>query len=156
MTVAIIKIKPVHPDARMPERKSDRAAAYDCAAVGIPGGSLTIPPGGFATVGTGLSCEFPSGWCLKVFSRSGHGFKLAVSLSNSVGLIDEDYTGEIQLSLRNDGSEPFVVRDGDRVAQLKFEKTDPVELLWWTDALHETARGANGFGSTGVAAEGSA
>lgn len=151
MTAQDIKIKPVHPDARMPERQTDRSAAYDLAAVGISGGSITIAPGGFATVRTGLACELPGDWCIKVFSRSGHGFKLAVSLSNSVGLIDEDYTGELMVSLRNDGPAPFEVRNGDRIAQMKFEKTDPVNLIWWTDDLRETTRGANGLGSTGVA-----
>jgi len=63
--------------------------------------------------------------------------------------VDEDFTGEIMVCLRNDGRYQFMVSNGDRIAQLRFERNESVELAW-TDQLAETARGAGGFGSTGV------
>jgi len=84
-----------------------------------------------------------------VFPRSGNAFKYGISLTNAVGVIDSDYTGEIQVLLQNlDTTEPFVVKKGDRVAQLLFMPVMQARLEI-VDELEKTERGAGGFGSTG-------
>jgi dUTP pyrophosphatase len=83
-----------------------------------------------------------------IFSRSGHGFKNDVRLSNCVGVIDSDYRGEVQIKLSNDGGDHFTINNDDRIAQAMLVKLPWVELIE-VDELSETARGTNGFGSTG-------
>jgi dUTP pyrophosphatase len=110
---------------------------------------LTVPPGGRAAVPTGLAMALPSrDYVALVFSRSGHGFKQGVALANSVGVIDADYRGEISVGLINRGDEPFVVRDGDRIAQLAVLPVCRAALSW-AEELPVTERGSGGFGSTG-------
>jgi len=122
----------------MPQRKSRGAAAYDVQCiVNAPAGQAIVPPGGTIILGTGLAVEMPPRWCIKALSRSGHGFKLDVSLSNSVGLMDEDFRGELLIKLRNDGCDPFPVKTGDHVAQFLFEPVYDVALVW-ADELSAT------------------
>lgn len=141
----------LHPAARLPARATSGAAAFDvCAIVETPTGRAEVDPyGGTLVIRTGLAVEMPPRWCIKALSRSGHGFKFDVSLANSVGLIDEDYRGEIFLKLRNDGPVILPVETGDRIAQFLFERVEDVDVVW-ADALSQTARGAGGLGSTGV------
>lgn len=148
-TIPTFKVKKLHPAARMPERATSGAAAFDvCAIVQSDIGRESVIPKGTLIVGTGLAFECPPGWCIKVLSRSGHGFKFDVSLANSVGLIDADYRGEVMVKLRNDGSSLMPVETGDRIAQLLLERVEDVRLEW-AEELGATARGAGGFGSTG-------
>jgi dUTP pyrophosphatase len=84
-----------------------------------------------------------------IFSRSGHGFKDALRLSNCVGVIDSDYRGEVMVSLRADGEACPKIRTGDRIAQAMILPVPAVEFEEVED-LTETARGAGGFGSTGA------
>ena len=143
-----LKVRRTRPGAKLPCRATAGAAAYDlCACLEK---DVVIPAGGYAAVPTGIAIELPDESCVAlVFSRSGHGFKKGVTLTNSVGVIDSDYRGEIAVSLVNQGAEPFTVADGDRIAQLMLTRclALPVEE---TDALGDTARGAGGFGSTGT------
>ena len=80
--------------------------------------SITVSPGNQVIVRTGLAVEVPPGWVLAIYSRSGHGFKDSVRLSNAVGQIDSDYRQEVMVALHNDSNEERTVRHGDRVAQL--------------------------------------
>lgn len=102
-------------------------------------------------VQTGLAVEIPEGHVLMIHSRSGHGFKHSTRLSNVVGILDQDYRGEIKvrLSRDNSGSDPVLhVNNGDRIAQaivLPYPKVK-FEVV---DELSETVRGEGGFGSTG-------
>lgn len=108
-----------------------------------------VYPGKAHTFGTGLSFEMPNNHAMLVFSRSGHGFKHHIRLSNCVGVVDSDYRGEVRVSVHNDGEQPFVVNTGDRFAQaiiLSF-KQQSFEVV---KDLTPTKRGASGFGSTGV------
>ena len=85
---------------------------------------------------------------LKVFSRSGHGFKSGIRLGNGTGIIDSGYRDSVKVKLHNDGKEPFTVRDGDRIAQALIQ---PVPLVTFevVDELAESERGLGGLGSTG-------
>lgn len=100
-------------------------------------------------VKTGLFLEIPVGYECQVRPRSGLALKKGISVLNSPGTIDADYRGEVGVILVNLSSEPFVIEDGERIAQLVFAK---VEQASWeeVDELTTTDRGAAGFGSTGV------
>ncbi len=110
---------------------------------------LAIGPGERALVPTGLVLELPDGCEGQVRPRSGLALRHGVTLLNSPGTIDPDYRGEVQVLLVNLGGEPFVVRRGERIAQLvvaRFERVDWDEV----EALGASARGSGGFGSTGT------
>lgn len=142
-----LKVKLLRPNARLPLRASDGAAAYDLYAA--VDDKVTIAPGQLANIPIGIAIEpcVPNAVAL-IFSRSGHGMKHGVSLVNSVGVVDADYRGEIQVGLVNHGSEPFTVCPGDRIAQLMLVHFVPLDIVE-SDTLSDTARGAGGFGSTG-------
>lgn len=116
------------------------------AAVDAP---LVIAPGGRALVPTGLAVAIPPGYELQVRPRSGLALKHGITLPNSPGTVDSDYRGELQVIVMNAGAEAFTVERGMRIAQAVLA---PVVQLQWreVDRLDETARGAGGFGSTGV------
>lgn len=109
---------------------------------------LTIYPGSRALLPTGLHFEIPVGYQISARPRSGLAFKSGIDLTNSVGLIDSDYRGEVMVGIINRGNEPVDITDGDRVCQILLEKVNKIE---WelTDTLSETDRGVGGFGSTG-------
>lgn len=111
---------------------------------------IIIPPGGRAKITTGIAIQIPHANIVGlVFARSGNAWKYGVTLANAVGVIDSDYTGEIQVLISNmDNEHPFTVKDGDRIAQLVFMPVMQVQLVE-VDALTETERGEGGFGSTG-------
>lgn len=135
-----------HPLAQLPSYESRGAAAADIRSVE----NAYIPPGCTAVVGTGLKPEIPEGYVALIYSRSGHGFKNDVRLSNCVGVIDSDYRGEIKVKLVNEGNAPFPVLACDRIAQMMIvpaiQATFEVQ-----ENLTSTVRGENGFGSTGRA-----
>lgn len=144
---SLLKVKRLRANAKLPLRASDGAAAYDlCAALDS---EMTIAPGGFASVPTGIAIELADDSLVAlVFSRSGHGIKKGVSLTNSVGVIDSDYRGEVCVGMINHGAEPFIIADGDRIAQLLVTYTFALDIVE-VDDLSDTVRGAGGFGSTG-------
>lgn len=114
---------------------------------------LVISPGHIVKISTGMAIELPHvGVGAFVFARSGLASKYGLSLVNGVGVIDSDYRGEVQVAIINQGPEPFVVKDGDRIAQMVFL---PVLIGEFevVDHLENTSRGSGGFGSTGVAGE---
>ena len=100
-------------------------------------------------VPTGIAIELPQNVVALVFPRSGLASKHGISLTNSVGVIDSDYRGEIICLIKNDSDEDFTVKPGDRIAQLGFF---PVYQVEWEEVsdLSSTQRGTGGFGSTGV------
>ena len=103
-----------------------------------------------ATVGTGLAVEIPQGCVGLVFPRSGLASKHGITLSNSVGVIDSGYRGEIGATLLNQSDETTTLDAGTRVCQLIVMPFVPCELVP-CEELTETERGAAGFGSTGIA-----
>ncbi len=112
-------------------------------------GPLTIAPGGRARVPTGIKIALPEGFEAQVRPRSGLAHRHGVGVLNAPGTIDADYRGEISVILVNLGADPFVVTRGMRIAQLVVA---PVARIAWreTAELPETARGADGYGSTGL------
>ncbi len=111
---------------------------------------MTLEPGARATVGTGLAVEIPQGCVGLVFPRSGLASKHGITLSNSVGVIDSGYRGEIGATLLNQSDETTTLDAGTRVCQLIVMPFVPCELVP-CEELTETERGAAGFGSTGIA-----
>jgi len=108
----------------------------------------SLAPGERRLVPTGFAIALPPGYEAQVRPRSGLAIKHGVTCLNSPGTIDCDYRGEVQVILINHGQEPFVIRRGERIAQMLIA---PVTRAAWREAetLEETARGAGGFGSTG-------
>lgn len=148
-----VKIAMLDPKAILPEYATEGAACFDLhalAEVDQPGCDCGLPVEffGAVTFRTGLAFEISAGYVLKVYSRSGHGFKHDVCLANSVGVIDSDYRGEVLVRLTNHGDQPFTVNRGDRIAQAMLIAVPRVEFQI-VDTLSDTARGAGGFGSTG-------
>ena len=142
-----IQIKKLRDHAQMPTRGSSAAAGYDLYA--CLDGEVTIAPHTTEKIGTGLSVAVPDGYFGAVFARSGLASKQGLRPANCVGVCDADYRGEYIVALHNDSDEPRIVAPGDRIAQLVIMPFLPAEFEE-VDALDETARGAGGFGSTGV------
>ena len=112
-------------------------------------GPLSIAPGGRALVPTGIKIALPEGFEAQVRSRSGLAHRHGVGVLNAPGTVDADYRGEISVIMVNLGADPFVVTRGMRIAQLVVA---PVARIAWreTAELPETARGTDGYGSTGL------
>jgi len=109
-----------------------------------------IPPGERALIPTGICIAIPTGYAGFVQPRSGLALKHGISIVNTPGLIDSKYRGEIGVILINTNkSEPFLIKKGDKIAQLIIQKVETVEFNV-VDELDETVRGTGGFGSTGV------
>jgi dUTP pyrophosphatase len=109
---------------------------------------MTLSPGAWALVPTGLSIALPEGYEAQVRPRSGLAVKHGVTVLNAPGTIDCDYRGEVKVPLINHGQQDFVISRGDRIAQMVIA---PVTRIAWheVDVLDETARGVGGFGSSG-------
>lgn len=110
---------------------------------------ITLAPGEFQLVKTGLFVALPEGTELQVRPRSGLAFKHGVTVLNAPGTIDADYRGEIGVLLINHGAQPFQLEHGERIAQLVLAR---YERVVWNEVqvLSETDRGAGGFGHTGT------
>lgn len=109
--------------------------------------SAELRPGVPVRVPTGLAIELPPGFEAQVRPRSGLAFNHAITLPNAPATIDPGYRGEIQVILLNLGTEPYRVQRGDRIAQLVISRYERVE--WDEGELADSARGDNGFGSSG-------
>ena len=134
----------------MPAYATDGSAAVDLRAAIDEGTTVVIEPGERALIPTGLAISHESKNVVAIVAaRSGLAIKKGICLSNSIGVIDSDYRGEICVGLFNTSKEPFTVCRGDRIAQMMFMPVYQAKLLE-VASLDETARGAGGFGSTGV------
>ncbi len=133
-------------DIPLPSYSTDGSAGADIRAA--LEGELTIEPGKVAMVPTDLMVEIPSGYEIQVRPRSGLAAKYGIGVLNSPGTIDSDYRGEVKVILFNFSDEPFVVKRGDRIAQLVLSKYYKMEITE-TDKLNDSDRGAGGFGHTG-------
>lgn len=132
-----------------PEYATPGSAAVDLKAAIEEGEEKILLPGERALIPTGVSIEPESADVVAIVAgRSGLGIKAGVTLSNGIGVIDNDYRGEICVGLINHGSEPFKVTRGDRIAQLFFLPVYAANFLP-VEELSDTQRGAGGFGSTG-------
>jgi dUTP pyrophosphatase len=129
---------------------SESAAGLDLAALNEPReAEVTLAPGGRALIATGLAVALPPHCEAQVRPRSGLAWKHGVTVLNSPGTIDADYRGEVKVLLINHGPEPFVVRSGDRIAQLVVAEVVRVRCEDRA-VLEDTPRGAGGYGHTGT------
>ena len=131
----------------IPAYQTRGAAGLDlCAAVRDP---ITLNPGARELIPTGLAMAIPEGYEGQVRPRSGLALRHGVSIVNAPGTIDSDYRGEVQVLLVNLGTQAVDIGPLDRIAQLVIAPVTRAEVELVTE-LGETARGANGYGSTGV------
>ena len=155
-----IKIKALHQNAVLPTYATDGSGAFDLYAATVDNSAVLGKHVGTSRpllCGTGLAFQIPADHVMLIFSRSGHGFKHGVRLSNCVGVIDSDYTGEVMVQLAQDDrfdketwdSVSTFISPGERVAQA-IVIPRPACTFEWADDLDKTGRGAGGFGSTGA------
>lgn len=137
-----LKIKKLHPDAKMPSYAHHGDAGFDLFAIE----SVTIPVGGRVLVGTGIAMEIPDGYVGLIWDKSG----LAVNhgLKTLGGVIDAGYRGEIKVGVVNLSDEDYTITVGHKVAQMLIQKVERAEIIEITE-LSGSVRGHKGFGSTG-------
>ena len=135
-------------DLPLPAYETPDAAGMDLRAAVPDGEPLVLAPGARTAVPTGLAFALPRGFEGQVRPRSGLALKSGITQLNTPGTIDADYRGEVKVILINHSTEDFVIRRGDRIAQLVIAPV--VQGVWQeVEMLDETVRGAGGFGSTG-------
>lgn len=150
-----VKVKKLHPDAKLPTYGSEYAAGADLyACIDRVDGPITnfyeIPPHETVKISTGIAMEIPRDKFGAIYARSGLSTREGLRPANCVGVIDSDYRGEIIVALHNDSEEVRTVSHGDRIAQIIFQYSDrPIDGFEEVEELSETVRGAGGFGSTG-------
>lgn len=132
----------------LPAYQTAEAAGLDLMAAVPDNEPMTLAPGQYVLVPTGLAIALPAGHEAQVRPRSGLAAKHGVTVLNSPGTIDADYRGEIKVILINHGAAPFVVKRGERIAQMVIAPVVQAALVPVT-TLSATDRGAGGFGSTG-------
>ncbi|HTY58774.1 MAG TPA: dUTP diphosphatase [Bacteroidota bacterium] len=146
ITVEITRVAGAKDDVPLPSYATEGSAGMDvCASVE---GELVLKAGSTTLVPTGFAIALPAGYEAQIRPRSGLAVKHEIGIMNSPGTIDSDYRGEVKIILTNFGANDFVVRRGDRIAQMVIARYARVE---WTEtgSLDETNRGAGGFGHTG-------
>jgi dUTP pyrophosphatase len=133
----------------LPGYQTAAAAGMDLLAALPDGATVILQPGSRVLIPTGLVFELPGGLEAQVRPRSGLAINHGVTVLNSPGTIDADYRGEVSVILINLGPEAFPIRRGDRIAQMIVAPVTRANLVE-AKALSKTARGAGGFGSTGI------
>lgn len=148
MPTVPVKIKRLRPSGLnpLPRYMTTHAAGMDLLADLTD--DIVIAPGERVLVPTGIAIALPDGYEAQIRPRSGLALKHGISLVNTPGTIDPDYRGEIGVIVINHGSEPFVVKNGERIAQMVIA---PFVRAEWeeTEELDGTPRGDGGFGHTG-------
>lgn len=142
-----VLIKKLVNSAKIPTRGSNGSAGYDLYAV-VDGDFIQINPHTTVTIGTGIALAIPEGYYGDIYPRSGLATREGLRLANCVGVIDQDYRGEIKIAIHSDANTTRFIMPGERIAQIVFKKYEPVnfeEVL----QLPTTSRGEGGFGSTG-------
>ena len=140
-----VKFKKLNEEAIIPEFKTAGSAGMDITSIE----DVTLNPGQFKIVKTGLACAIKEGYEVQIRPRSGMACKYGITVINTPGTIDSDYRGEIGVGLINLSAGQFDINKGDRIAQLVVNKIEQPEIEI-VDELDETERGAGGFGSTGT------
>lgn len=134
-------------DLPMPAYETPMAAGLDIrAALDAP---LILKPGERMLIPTGLQMGLPQGYEAQIRPRSGLAIKHGITMLNSPGTIDADYRGEIKVIAINHGKDDFVIKHGDRIAQMVIAAVHQLKIVESND-LNVTERGEGGFGSTGV------
>ncbi|HEX8961313.1 MAG TPA: dUTP diphosphatase [Geobacteraceae bacterium] len=143
-----VRVKRLRPESTnpLPAYMTSHAAGMDLYADLAE--DLVLHPGARALIPTGIAIELPEGYEAQVRPRSGLALRYGISLVNSPGTIDTDYRGEVGVIVINHGAEPFIIRSGERIAQLVFAPFARAALVEVSE-LGESARGDGGFGHTG-------
>ncbi|PKM96062.1 MAG: dUTP diphosphatase [Firmicutes bacterium HGW-Firmicutes-1] len=133
-------------DLPIPKYMSELAAGMDLYAC-VDGDEL-LPKGEIKLIPTGIKIALPEGYEAQIRPRSGLALKHGITLVNSPGTIDADYRGEIKIIMLNVGKDDFIIKRGERIAQMVINK---IEQISWevVDALEDSIRGEGGFGHTG-------
>ena len=132
----------------LPAYETTGSAGMDLRAAVPEDAPLTLQPGARALVPTGLKIALEAGYEAQVRPRSGLALKHGLTCLNSPGTVDSDYRGEVGVILINHGQEAFVIKRGERIAQMVIARHEQAAMVE-VETLDETARGAGGFGSTG-------
>ncbi len=144
--MAKVLIKKLDPAVKLPEYKTDGASGMDL--IAFIKETINLEPKTSYLVPTGLSVAFSKDYEIQIRPRSGLAAKNNVSVLNTPGTIDSDYRGEIKVIIYNHGIHNFIIKNGDRIAQMILTPVIKMELEETHD-LPETIRDAGGFGSTG-------
>lgn len=142
-----INAKTVREGAKLPYCATEGSAGYDLFA--CLDKDIAIEPEKIKMIPIGIALEIPAGYAGFIFPRSSLGVKYGITLPNCVGVIDSDYRGEFFVPLINLGEQEFVVKNGDRIAQLVIMRVENA-IFEKTEELSDTDRGEGGFGSTGI------
>ena len=148
MTTLRIQRLPHSEGLALPAYETTGSAGMDLRAAVAEDAPVTLAPGARALVPTGLKIALEPGWEAQVRPRSGLALKHGITCLNSPGTIDSDYRGEVGVILANLGQEPFVIRRGERIAQMVIA-AHAQAVVAEVETLDETVRGTGGFGSTG-------
>jgi dUTP pyrophosphatase len=145
-TMLRVAIKQLHENAKIPTYATDGSGAFDLyAATSLK----TFEGDNLHTFGFGFAVEIPEGYGMFILSRSGHGFKNQMRLTNCVGLIDSDYRGEVKVQLIVDSKDGFVPDMTKAIAQAVILPL-PKVVFYPVSELSETIRGEGGLGSTSL------
>ncbi|MBQ9761761.1 MAG: dUTP diphosphatase [Oscillospiraceae bacterium] len=142
-----IRVKKLHPGAKLPTYGSAEAAGADLYACLEE--SVTVAPGESAWIPTGIAMEVPKGCAGLIYARSGLACKRGLAPANKVGVVDSDYRGQVVVVLHNHSAQPQTVENGERIAQMVIT---PVVTPAYAEVedLSDSDRGSGGFGSTGA------
>ena len=149
MTTVRVQRLPHAEGLALPAYETPGSAGMDLRAAVPEGEAITLAPGERRLIPTGLKIALEPGYEAQVRPRSGLALKQGVTCLNSPGTVDADYRGEVGVILINHGQNSFEIKRGERIAQLVIAPVTQVIMTEVTE-LDETARGAGGFGSTGV------
>ena len=141
-----VQIKKLDPAVKLPDYKSDGASGMDL--IAFLKNPIAVKAETSSLIPTGLSVAFSKNYEIQIRPRSGLAVKNNISVLNTPGTIDSDYRGEIKIIIFNHGKDDFIIKNGDRIAQMILAPVVKIELVE-TDKLPETVRGDGGFGSTG-------
>ena len=146
----ILKRLPHGRDLALPHYATHGAAGLDL--IAAVGEEIELLPGQRAAIPCGIAIELPHGYEAQVRPRSGLSLNQGVTVLNAPGTIDSDYRGEVKAILINHGAEPYLVKRGAKIAQMVIARHEQAEIVE-SEELSGSARGAGGFGSTGIAAK---
>ena len=141
-----ILVKKFDKNIKLPTYKTSGSSGMDL--VAYVKNKITIKPGKTAVIPTGIAVAIPKNYEIQIRPRSGLAAKKGISVLNTPGTVDSDYRGEIKIILINLGKKPFIIKYGDRIAQMVLCPISKVKFLE-VENLPKTIRGKGGFGSTG-------
>jgi dUTP pyrophosphatase len=131
----------------LPEYQTKQSAGVDLCA--FTSTDVILSPGDRVLIGTGLYIALPEGYEAQIRPRSGLALKHGITIINSPGTIDSDYRGELKIALINHSKEDYIVKNGDRIAQMVISKYEQISFTL-TENLDNTERGEGGYGHTGI------